>query len=96
MWIVPIAVLAALGPISGAYEFFKQRAFSRETRAALCTFRGDLQDRVDASKEFLDKHPHGVPGLATGKQIQDDIANRRRTIKSLSGLSCPPPKLPLP
>lgn len=94
-------ILAGLLAWAG-YQFVTQRTFSRETRAALvrtqgalCTFRQDLQDRVDSSKEFLATHPHGIPGLATGKQIQDDINNRERTIQSLAGLSCPPP-LPTP
>jgi ABC-type transporter Mla subunit MlaD len=94
-------VLAALIAVAG-YQFVTQRTFSRETRAALvrtqaalCTFRQDLQDRVDSSHEFLVTHPHGIKGLATAKQIQDDIANRQRTIQSLAGLSCPPP-LPAP
>lgn len=105
VWVAVLAVLVMFGSFASGYQFFQQRTFSRHTRAALvdtqaalCTFRGDLQYRVDSSKAFLVTHPHGIRGLATREQIRNDIANRERTIRSLHGLSCPPrlpaPKLP--
>jgi uncharacterized protein involved in exopolysaccharide biosynthesis len=100
-WVVLLTFLVMFGAVATGYQFFQLRSFTTETRTALvrtqlalCTFRGDLQTRVDASKEFLKSHPHGLPGLATANQLQDDINNRSRAIASLRGLSCPPPIAP--
>jgi hypothetical protein len=100
-WVVLLTFLVMFGAVATGYQFFQLRSFTTETRTALvrtqlalCTFRGDLQTRVDGSKEFLKSHPHGLPGLATANQLQDDINNRSRAIASLRGLSCPPPIAP--
>lgn len=55
---------------------------------ALCALRAKVQSEVRASAEFLRRHPEGAPGLATAKEIRADIASRKATVKSLSGLDC--------
>lgn len=61
--------------------------FARGTRAALCTLRGDLVARVDASQTFLISHPDGFAGVSAS-EIRQDIEGKRRTIASLAGLRC--------
>lgn len=60
----------------------------QETRAALCTYRDDLQSRVTSNTEFLKEHPNGIPGVPT-KVLVDSIANQQRAINSLTELNCP-------
>lgn len=60
------------------------------TGAALCTLRGDLEQRVEASQRFLREHPKGIPGI-NAATIQSGIVNQQRTVDALSGLNCAPP-----
>ena len=63
-------------------------ADAKQTTAALCALRSDLERRVATSEAFLAEHPHGIPGISA-KQIRDGIRNQERTIRALSGIDCP-------
>jgi hypothetical protein len=52
-----------------------------------CTFRGDLQRRVNEGNKFLAQHPHGTKGFPAGA-IKVSIQNQERTLTALRGLSC--------
>lgn len=65
-------------------------AQNRKAAEALCTFKTDLQRRVDDGNEFLAKHPNGIPGIPA-KTLRTSLDNQQRTISALRGLSCPPP-----
>jgi hypothetical protein len=80
-----IGVVLAILVGAAGYQFWQ----ANKTTAALCVFRADLQSRVDGGEAFLRDHPRGIPGIS-GKAIRDSLNNQRRTINSLSGLSCPP------
>lgn len=80
-------VLAASSTLLSVLLYERQSAESTRTANALCTLRGDLQQRVDSSKDFLAKHPAGIPGVPS-QTILDSIANQQRTIDALSGLAC--------
>lgn len=54
---------------------------------SLCTFRQDLNDRVEQSRTFLEEHPNGTPGIPA-ETIQQGIDNQLRTIDALNTLSC--------
>ena len=54
---------------------------------ALCTFRHDLEERVQGSREFLRTHPHGFLGISPAA-IRLGINNQQRTIDALSDLKC--------
>lgn len=54
---------------------------------ALCTLRGDLQRRVDTTRNYLDTHPHGFAGVSQ-QAISQSLRNQQRTIDSLEGLNC--------
>ena len=74
---------------------FWQSAEQRETLdheveridSALCTFVLDLERRVEAAREFLQKHPDGIEGIPAGA-IRTSIDNQKKTIDALSGLRC--------
>lgn len=59
------------------------------TGDALCALRVDLEVRVNANKDFLIRHPKGIPGVKPA-EIQTGIKNQERTIDALGNLSCPP------
>lgn len=80
-------VLAASSTLLSVLLYERQSTESTRTTNALCTFRGDLSQRVESSKEFLSKHPKGIPGVPV-QTILDSLANQQRTIDALSGLSC--------
>lgn len=60
-----------------------------DTNAALCKFRGDLEQRVSATQTYLDTHPgpEPFPGISR-TSLKQSLANQRRTIDSLSNLNC--------
>lgn len=65
---------------------------TNSTNQVLCTFRHDLEVRATASKDFLRKHPDGIPGISA-VVIQQGITNQEKTISSLASLNCPPDML---
>lgn len=54
---------------------------------ALCAFRGDVQDRVDQTAQYLHDHPHGTKLISTA-DLQRSLDNSKRTVQSLSNLDC--------
>jgi hypothetical protein len=60
---------------------------SRTTHDALCTLRGDLQNRVAQSQRFLIEHPKGFAGIPSAT-IAQGLVNQQHTIDALSSLSC--------
>lgn len=61
-----------------------------QAQSALCTFKSDLQRRVDESIEFLQTHPEPepIPGVPR-EQFQVSINNQTETISTLDRvLSC--------
>jgi hypothetical protein len=65
---------------------------SAKTHDALCTFRRDLQERVDSGNAFLSAHPHGIPGIPVAV-IRTSVTGQQRTIAALNGLGCRTPKV---
>lgn len=61
---------------------------ANRTHDALCTFRGDLQHRVDQSVAFLREHPKGLPHILSGPQLAAQIHNQQLTIAALDELGC--------
>jgi hypothetical protein len=58
---------------------------------ALCSFRTDLEDRVDRTEQFLADNPDGVDFGETAfdaDELQAQLDNQRRTVDSLADLSC--------
>lgn len=60
---------------------------ARRTKDAVCAFRADLVERVDASEAYLADHPEGVFGLSAA-QIRSSLDGQRRTISALSSAGC--------
>jgi hypothetical protein len=60
---------------------------STSTQSALCTFKGDLESRIDDSIAFLAEHPNGIAGISPA-QIQQGITNQQKTVDSLNDLKC--------
>lgn len=61
---------------------------ARTDHAALCTFKTDLQKRVTQSRDFLAKHPNGIPGIPASVIVQG-LRNQQATVDSLENLNCP-------
>lgn len=55
--------------------------------AALCALRHDLQVRVQTSREFLIRHPHGIRDIPA-KVIRDGMVGQERTIRALQVVKC--------
>ena len=82
-----IAVASGLGENDSQNKEIKTLA--NQNRVALCGLRGDLENRVAGSKEFLKTHPNGLPKLGvTPADIEHEIDNQERTIGTLEVLSC--------
>jgi hypothetical protein len=58
-----------------------------QVNRALCTFRLDLQQRIDSSRAFLKTHPGGIPGISAA-QIKSSINSQQRTVNALANLNC--------
>lgn len=71
------------------WTIYHVRSDEAHTKAALCTFRADLIQRIEQSTVFLAEHPHGIPGIPAAT-IRDGIRNQQRTINALSSLHCQP------
>lgn len=54
---------------------------------ALCALRADLRRRARSSRQFLEEHPRGIPGVPAAT-IRSGIRNQERTIRALRHLSC--------
>lgn len=80
------AFTALLYLFLGCFAFYVYRE-STHTTGALCALRGDLERRVQTSKDFLIDHPNGIPGISR-KMILQSLANQEATIHALRGLSC--------
>jgi hypothetical protein len=61
---------------------------NKDTRDSLCTLRGDLESRVQQTRDYLDKHPEGFPGVSA-RQLSESIRNQDRTVDALGALDCP-------
>lgn len=79
---VTVALGAFLAAIVVAVALFTYR-----TQHALCTFRDDLQSRVDGTHRFLRENPQGIPGVPN-KLIRTQVAGQEATLRSLRGLWC--------
>lgn len=61
----------------------------KNTNDALCTLRGDLEARAAQTRNYLDEHPNGFPGIPAAA-LRKNLADQERTIEALSSLNCPP------
>lgn len=60
---------------------------ARSTHDALCTFKGDLEQRYQGGRQFLIDHPEGIPGISPA-DIERSLANQKSTLHALSALDC--------
>jgi len=60
---------------------------AEETHDALCTFKLDLERRVETTEQFLLDNPNGIPGLSE-EAIETSISNQKQTIEALAILEC--------
>ena len=54
---------------------------------AVCKYRADLQARYDAGREFVKKHPNGIPGISRS-DLDRSLKVQAATLKSLENLRC--------
>lgn len=84
--ILDLAIGAMLLLLTAVFIFFLL-----QTHGALCTLRGDLQDRVDRSKAYLAEHPGDLKfgdTVIPRSQFESQVANQEATLKSLDELHC--------
>jgi hypothetical protein len=60
---------------------------NHDTRDSLCSLRGDLESRVQQTRDYLEKHPEGFPGVPA-RQLRDSLRNQERTVDALANLDC--------
>ena len=85
--------------LSATLVFFNARSNGRtqdrlksvavETHTALCTLHDDLEQRLESTLEYLDKHPghEPIPGI-TRATLRTSVRNQRATLDALSNLNC--------
>lgn len=81
--IITVVLFLVVGALAG-YVLYENSKIS----GALCTFRGDLDQRVSATQGYLDNHPGPKPFGIARATLQQQLNNQRRTVESLSNLSC--------
>lgn len=60
---------------------------TNQTHNALCTFKDDLQKRIDGTQAFLVRYPNGLDGLSKADLVKS-IRDQKSTIESLDSLNC--------
>jgi hypothetical protein len=86
-FVLSLILLLAVGGI-GFYVLTYKTAEGSETHEAICALVADLEERTEGTKVFLTQHPTGVPGLASGAQLRESLANQERTLGALSVITC--------
>jgi len=71
-----------MGQQNNTRELQLRTAENRRALLALCAFQTDLEVRVQASKEFLEGHPQGIPGISL-ETIRNSYENQKRTLNSI-------------
>jgi hypothetical protein len=83
-----IAINAAMLTVIVVVGFHFQGQ-GQQAHDALCVLRGSLQEQVDRSRDYLQKHPEGAPALHLSEaEIQRTISRQQETIDALDGLHC--------
>jgi hypothetical protein len=90
-WTIVLFAALCVVTAGGLWEAYNHRAnlenVAEQTISALCTFRSDLERRVETSVQFLKDNPDGIPGLSA-EAIQTSINNQQRTVDALADLPC--------
>jgi hypothetical protein len=75
--------------VAGSIALFAW-SLSATLHSGVCDLRGDLENRVENAREFLENHPKGAPQLGISRQeIVDHIREQDRTVHALNdGLGC--------
>jgi hypothetical protein len=71
----------------GGYLLTHKSNEGSETHEAICALTADLEDRTEGTRNFLEQHPHGIPGIPA-KTLWESLHNQERTIDALSVVSC--------
>jgi hypothetical protein len=87
---VALAAVVYWGVTSSQKDRRELRKEEVRTTSALCSLRRDLEGRIASTQDFLNKHPHGIPGIPVAT-IRTSLNNQRATVKSLDILACPSP-----
>lgn len=86
-FVMSLVLLLAVGGIT-VYVLAGKSDEGSETHEAVCALTADLERRTDEAREFLETHPHGLPGIASVSQIRESTRNQERTLAALSVVSC--------
>lgn len=85
---IVLIIVIVVGFVVIAKQGSDLRAETDSTNAALCSFKNDLQSRVDQTETYLADHPEGFPGVPKGS-LEASLKGQQSTLKSLSQLDCP-------
>lgn len=69
----------------------KIAALAKSTNSALCSFKADLQRRIDNSQKYIDDVKAGrrqIIATITIAELETSVANQRATIRGLAMLPC--------
>lgn len=79
-----VVVLALVVAVQGSNDAASNQASDTK---ALCAFRHELEDRAFNAQQFLQAHPHGIPGISNS-EIRQGILNEQATLAALKPLQC--------
>jgi hypothetical protein len=86
---VVLLTMGGVGLLYAARQRVHLEQVATSTNAALCALQKDLQVRVTTAEDFLEKFPHGIPGI-TAATLRASIHNQQSTLDALSILDCTP------
>lgn len=69
------------------FGIYRVETIANRTNASLCSFKADLERRVEATREFLLRNPEGIPGISRA-EFERSLASQESTIASLGSLHC--------
>lgn len=83
-------IVANVSSHRAAEQDERLRVVAVTTNSALCSFRADLQRRLDDTVRYMRQHPgrEPIPGI-TRATLRRSVEGQRATLDALSILACP-------
>lgn len=82
--LVIATVVLFVGLVSGVLYTW---SVSRNNQKALCTYRADVEARIQQGELFLIEHPRGVQGISP-EAIKQGLDNQRRVAAAFQDVNC--------
>jgi len=76
--------LVMLGVVAGIWKVYDT---ADNAHKAICALRADRIHGIEEGKEFLKKHPQGIPGI-TRADIERSITQQQETVRAFRFADC--------